>query len=365
MSHSGFAQDPIYTQFYANKLYLNPAFAGYEPGMTTSLHHRKQWVPVGGEPAKFETNGVTASWEVGSPYFAGLGFLYNDHSEGTGLLKTQTYGFVYAARTRPCGKRFEGDWEFGFGLRGTYNRRGLDNNNLIFSDQLHPILGQIYGTQVPLEFLQPVEYMDLDAGILIDYRKDAHYLRFGLSTNHLLRRNISIIGSDDFLGPRLTVHGSYIREGSFLGEPVNFIGLMKLDYQRSSFSGNNYLGTFLKPGFWYKALDMGIAVELQEAPYLTGGVFLHHGVSHPIVRDTTGRNMNGISVVLGYEFPLEQGSTCTLTGSYQYDYSGLNSRSGGIWELSLILNWADGGLFKCDGQTTGSRKHRGPPCPRW
>ena len=43
------AQDPAFSQFYANHLYLNPAFAGAKNDgcPTASLHYRDQWPGIG------------------------------------------------------------------------------------------------------------------------------------------------------------------------------------------------------------------------------------------------------------------------------------------------------------------------------
>ena len=41
------AQDPQFSQFYANPLYLNPAFAGSERCPRLSLSYRNQWPAFG------------------------------------------------------------------------------------------------------------------------------------------------------------------------------------------------------------------------------------------------------------------------------------------------------------------------------
>ena len=43
-----FAQDPEFTQFYANPLYLNPAFAGTAHCPRLSLNYRNQWPGISG-----------------------------------------------------------------------------------------------------------------------------------------------------------------------------------------------------------------------------------------------------------------------------------------------------------------------------
>ena len=42
------AQDPEFTQFYANPLYLNPAFAGTAIGPRFCINYRNQWPGVSG-----------------------------------------------------------------------------------------------------------------------------------------------------------------------------------------------------------------------------------------------------------------------------------------------------------------------------
>ena len=47
-SENVFAQDPEFTQFYANPLYLNPAFAGTARSPRINLNYRNQWPGLSG-----------------------------------------------------------------------------------------------------------------------------------------------------------------------------------------------------------------------------------------------------------------------------------------------------------------------------
>ena len=42
-SQTAYAQDPSFTQFYANPLYLNPAMAGSANCPRVAMNHRNQW----------------------------------------------------------------------------------------------------------------------------------------------------------------------------------------------------------------------------------------------------------------------------------------------------------------------------------
>ena len=39
----GSGQDPHFSQFYANRVYLNPAYTGIEAGWTMNINYRNQW----------------------------------------------------------------------------------------------------------------------------------------------------------------------------------------------------------------------------------------------------------------------------------------------------------------------------------
>ena len=41
-----FGQDPSFSQFYANRIYLNPAFTGIENGISFAGTSRNQWSKV-------------------------------------------------------------------------------------------------------------------------------------------------------------------------------------------------------------------------------------------------------------------------------------------------------------------------------
>ena len=65
----GFSQDPYFSQFFANRVYLNPAYAGFDPGTTITLNYRNQWIGLPGGTLSsfnnsFETYNATVNFQI-------------------------------------------------------------------------------------------------------------------------------------------------------------------------------------------------------------------------------------------------------------------------------------------------------------
>eukprot|EP01041_Mallomonas_annulata_P040073 gene40073-63899_t len=79
-----FAQDPTFTQFYANPIYLNPAFAGSSGCPRFNMNYRNEWPSL-------SSNYVTYSASYDS-YFkgisGGLGIIATHDRQGSGTIQT-------------------------------------------------------------------------------------------------------------------------------------------------------------------------------------------------------------------------------------------------------------------------------------
>ncbi|HRE96128.1 MAG TPA: PorP/SprF family type IX secretion system membrane protein, partial [Flavobacteriales bacterium] len=85
------AQDPEFTQFFANPLYLNPAFAGSKRCPRINLNYRNQWPALSGT---FVTTSASYDQHVESIY-GGLGLLVTNDKAGEGTLNTTTINAMY------------------------------------------------------------------------------------------------------------------------------------------------------------------------------------------------------------------------------------------------------------------------------
>ena len=86
------AQDPEFSQFYANPLYLNPAMAGTAAGPRFSINFRDQWPSVSGSFVTY-----AASYDE---HFDGLGGgigaqVMRDQA-GDGNLTTTSFSGIYS-----------------------------------------------------------------------------------------------------------------------------------------------------------------------------------------------------------------------------------------------------------------------------
>ncbi len=131
------AQSASFSQYYTTRMHLNPALAGEQPGTAVTMAYREQWTNV---PGGLRT--VFASFEQrckGVPDAIGLSVLNN--TEGEGFLNTAEVNAHYARLIPFEGRKARA--ELRLGMRVGWGNKRIDWPRLVFSDQLHPVLGQI------------------------------------------------------------------------------------------------------------------------------------------------------------------------------------------------------------------------------
>ena len=113
------AQDPQFTQFYANPLYLNPAFAGSARCPRISMNYRNQWPSLSGRYVTY-----SASYDMHVDAFGGgIGAIITTDDQAINTLKTTNASLLYsylAPITR--------DFSLNFGLQATYFQKSIDNS---------------------------------------------------------------------------------------------------------------------------------------------------------------------------------------------------------------------------------------------
>jgi len=285
-----FAQDPIFTQFYSNPVYLNPAFSGTHHCPRIVSNYRNQWPNFSGD---FITTSITYDQYVDA-LKGGFGIiLMSDQIAKT--LNSNEASFSYSYHQHITRK-----FTLNFALQGTYIQKSVNRSNLTFGDMIHPRRGFVFSTADVITAV-PVNLFDFSAGIL-GY-SDRFYI--GFATHHLTEPKISLMSgssSESFLNRRYTAHlgteitlGSksvYTEENETLSPSVLFV--KQGDYQQ------------LNVGLYYK-----------KGNYVIGAWY---------------RNVDSFIVTLGVD-------TKILRMGYSYDLttSQLGAYSGGSHEISMAL----------------------------
>src|SRR3954471_33351 len=111
------AQDPEFTQFYANPLYLNPAFAGSARCPRLALNYRNQWPSLQGT---FVTYCASYDQQVDA-LSGGLGIMALSDKAGEGTLTTTNISAIYAYQLT-----ISREFSMRFGFQGTYVQKSVD-----------------------------------------------------------------------------------------------------------------------------------------------------------------------------------------------------------------------------------------------
>ncbi|GJM33226.1 MAG: hypothetical protein DHS20C18_22270 [Saprospiraceae bacterium] len=236
---SAICQDPSFSQFYANRVYLNPAFAGLESGVSVTGISRLQWYNA---DQGFRSVGLTVETQLP---IVGLGLALNllSDTEGIGNLQTNQAGIVLSY-TIPGRKN-----NIHFGMEGRIAQKSINWDALIFSDQIDPIYG-VVGSSSLQPVLDKVTYGDFDFGIVWrregDLGSGKKRLRdvrsqLGISFHHLpslvsksAKGNDSFLNRDTRIAPRITIHGGLIIPLHFFkgtGLDIALSPNLKLDMQ--------------------------------------------------------------------------------------------------------------------------------------
>jgi type IX secretion system PorP/SprF family membrane protein len=248
---SGNAQDPQFTQFYANPLYLNPAFAGSKECPRVHLNYRNQWPAIQGQ---FVTYSASYDQHIDA-ISGGLGGLVVADQAGNGTLQTINASAMYSY-TLPVSENFS----IKAGFQATYFQKSINWDDLKFGDMIDPRYGFIYQTNETPGTNQ-VNGADFSAGFL-GYSK---YVFAGVSVHHLTEPSESFFENDNAkLYRKLTVHaGGNIPLEEGYDNPATISP--NILYQQQGNAQQLMFGLYgkkgpLVAGLWYRNKDAFIAL---------------------------------------------------------------------------------------------------------
>ncbi|GAB5416002.1 MAG: hypothetical protein Crog4KO_07830 [Crocinitomicaceae bacterium] len=273
-----YGQDPQFTQFYANPIYLNPAFAGSHGCPRFGVNYRNEWPSLTG-------NYVTYSMSY-DQYFkninGGFGVIAMHDQQGQGTIFTSMLGAVYSYHLNVSRK-----FKMMFGARAAMFNKFLDWDKLTFGDMIDPRRGFIYQTG-DVQRGGSRYFFDASAG-MVGYNK--HFF-FGFAAHHLNRPDESMIIGSSRLPIRMTGHmGAKIPLGA-RSKYKNVTSIMpNIIYQYQNGFQELMFGTYVQ----YGAFTAGAWFRNRDAFILTIGVDtgkFRLGYSYDI---TVSRLNNGVS----------------------------------------------------------------------
>lgn len=172
-----FSQDPQFSQFYSNYLYLAPSFAGLTDKNRFSFNYRNQWAEISNG---FQTYSVSFDKFI-EKFNSGIGVMVFQDVAGTGRMRTTSVGVQYsfdfsitdALHARP-------------GLHFNYAERGIDFDRLLWGDQINPDGIASYSNEN--RTMEKTGDIDFSTSLLTYSKK----FWLGAAVDHLLKPNQSL-----------------------------------------------------------------------------------------------------------------------------------------------------------------------------
>jgi len=289
------AQDPQFSQFYSNPLYLNPAFAGTSPGPRLVSNYRNQWPSSGNTFVTY--NFSYDNYLLGLK--GGIGFQALYDREINGSINTIQSSFIYCYHVKVNDRLF-----FTSALQAGFTVKQFNTRDLIFPGMINQENGTITGNYaIPVESGKKI-FPDFTFGMV--GQQDNVY--FGFALSHLTRPDQSIVDGDNLgnLPMKFTLHA----------------GAKSQVYVRSLFSKEFYLSPnviYQQQGV-FKQLNLGMYMVTNS---LTFGAWFRNNLS---------ARPDAVIGMIGYTTPHFQ-----IGYSFDYVLSDISLYSMGSHEISFIF----------------------------
>ncbi len=303
MTLKGWSQDPQFSQFYANPLYLNPALAGGALAPRATINYRNQWPSLS---ANFVT--TTFGADVFLPNVnSGLGMLVTMDSQGLGNLKSTEAALQYSYQIG-----INDVTSLRLGIQGGVASRTLDYFGLTFGDQYTN--GGLTGQPSNDPFAQGgpnVFYADFSSGAML--YSDWYWA--GVSVHHINKPNQAFSDIEARLPMKTSLQA---------GLRIPFAGYTFLGNEINKEKTISPAILYKKQGK-YDQLDAGLYVTIE--PLVLGAWY--RGI--PFKKYEPSIN-NHESLIFLAGFRQEKFS---IGYSYDLTISTLGASSGGAHEISL------------------------------
>lgn len=310
-------QDANYTQFYNNPVYYNPANAALEDGLHLRTSYRKLWPQMAGD---FRNSMLTM--DVAEPALnGGIGFIIHSGEEGMGTVRENSFAAMYSYRLPVIPE----DFYLQLGLQAAAVEKHIHDDDLVFSDQLDPVLGDVYPTNYKSSAKERVIYPDFSTGITSrfnlgrfpDGSKRSTTIA-GVSFSHITRPNESFYGDNGRKPVKIVAHlhsEIYLVSQYKSQETIALAPGMVYENQEVFETFSTGLNLILDPiyaGFWMRNKNVKMQSENYDSVMMLFGiktnlrkdVRLNIGYSYDIIVSELGPSTAGsheITMSLGFD----------------------------------------------------------------
>lgn len=249
-----FAQDPQFSQFFANPIYTNPAFAGSSNHGRGVLQFRNQWSSIAGT---FTT--ASASYDEHYDFVnGGLGVIATTDVAGVGVMTTLNLGAMYSYQIVVNRKL-----TFRAAVQANAVQRSVDFSKFSWYDQIRYQQGFVQPTQEATPTNPTVFYPNFSAGFLA-YTK---YFYGGFAIHNItepVQAFYSVSNAPENRVPRrYTVHAGMVIP---IREDKNF--------KKATSISPNIL--YMQQGY-FNQLNLGLYYN--KGSYVIGGYFRQNSVN--------------------------------------------------------------------------------------
>lgn len=292
-------QDPTFSQFYSNPLYLNPALAGTGECSRILLNYRNQWPSM---PGNFVTYSASADHYVNA-LSGGIGVILTSDNAGNGIMNTTRISAIYAYHLK-----LSYDVSLNAGFNATFHQQKINSSELIYRDMINPVTGDINSDNTgekPFDN-NSVNTADFTLGLALGI-KEKYFV--GFAVDHLAQPVLNYYekSEDNILYRKYTVHAG-----------ARF-SLSSSSYRR------NEDGFVLSPNILYQqqqnARQLNVGLYVEKSPLIAGLWYRH-----------TFENPDGVIFLLGIKH-----KRIKFAYSYDLTLSKLKGATGGAHELSLAI----------------------------
>ena len=310
-----FGQDPTFSQFYANALYLSPSFTGATNEYRFALNYRDQWPSV---PGVFNTYSISFDKAL-TNFNSGIGVLATYDVAGSGNLSTTNIGLLYSYDFN-----INREWHIRPGVDFKFYYEGLDIGKLVFNSQ---ITGSGTSPSITPPPFKNVADVDFATSALVYNSRTWG----GFTLDHLLAPKTSFYGNDATVPVKINFYG---------GTQI----LKQTRLRQKSLDILSVAINFQKQGKFYQS-DLGL--YYYKDPIIFG--IWYRGI--PLVTSQVGDAIIGLVGI----------KTKQLHIGYSYDFtiSSLIGSTGGAHEISLVYEFNNLSI----GQL--KKRIRAIPCPEF